>query len=70
MLWPTCNGKAIHWTIRFKMSNLHYNWWEANQLLEAIVKRQYEVTLGNYLVCTWVQSQSNKPERALDCKEK
>ncbi len=37
MLWPTCNGKAIHWTMRFKMSNLHYNWWEASRLLEAII---------------------------------
>ncbi len=30
MSWPTsCNGKVVRHTVPFKMSNLHYNWWEA-----------------------------------------
>jgi hypothetical protein len=30
MLWPTShNGKVVHRIVPFKMSNLHYNWWEA-----------------------------------------
>jgi hypothetical protein len=38
MSWPTsCNCKAVCRIVSFKMSNLHYNWWEAGRLLEAIV---------------------------------
>ncbi len=77
MLWPTShNGKVICHTLPFKMSNLHYNLWEASQLLKVIVnpplevppsrygriykimfgqnpnKKQYEVTIRNFLTCT------------------
>jgi hypothetical protein len=46
MLWPTsCNVKAIYWIIPFKMSNLHYNQWEAGQLLEVIINPPLEVSL-------------------------
>ncbi len=44
MSWPTSrNGKAICHIVPFKMSNLHYNWWEAGQLLEATVNSPLEV---------------------------
>jgi hypothetical protein len=43
MLWPTCNGNAICWIVRFKMSNLHYNLWEANRLLEATINPQLDM---------------------------
>jgi hypothetical protein len=77
MLWPTShNGKAICCMVPFKVSNLHYNWWEASWLLEVIInpplevplprygriykilpsqnpnKKQYEITIGNFLACT------------------
>jgi hypothetical protein len=46
MLWPTsCNGKVIHRTMPFMMSNSHYNWWEASQLLEVIINPPLEVYL-------------------------
>jgi hypothetical protein len=38
MLWPTTrNGKVVCQIMPFKMSNLHYNWWEVGQLLEEII---------------------------------
>jgi hypothetical protein len=44
MSWPTShNGKAIHRTMPFKMSNLHYNWWEASRLLEVTINPPLEV---------------------------
>ncbi len=77
MSWPTsCNGKVVCHMVPFKMSNLHYNMWEAGRLIEVIVnppmevasprygriykilfsqnptKKQYEVTIGNFLACT------------------
>jgi hypothetical protein len=49
MLWPTThNGKAICQTMPFKMSNLHYNWWEVGQILEAIINPPLEVPLLRY----------------------
>jgi hypothetical protein len=79
MSWPTsCNGKVVHHTMLFNMSNLHYNWWETRQLLEAIInpplevppngygwiykilfgqnpnKKQYKVTIGNFIACTYL----------------
>jgi len=77
MSWPsTHNGKDVGWTMPFKMSNLHYNLWEACQLFEMTInaplevppfgygqiykilfgqnpnKKQYEVTIGNFLAYT------------------
>ncbi len=77
MWWPTSpNGKVVCHKVPFKMSNLHYNRWEAGQLLEATInpslevplprygqiykivssqnlnKKQYEVTIRNFLACT------------------
>jgi hypothetical protein len=44
MSWPTsCNGKAIHRMVPFKMSNLHYNWWEVSRLLEVSISPPLEV---------------------------
>jgi hypothetical protein len=49
MLWPTsCNGKVVHHTVPFKMSNLHYNWWEVGRLFELIVNPPLEVPLLGY----------------------
>jgi len=43
MSWPTSrNGKVICCTMPFKMSNLHYNWWEFGQLLKAIINSPLE----------------------------
>jgi len=48
MSWPTsCNGKVVRHIVPFKISNLHYNWWEAGQLLEVIVNPPLEVPTLN-----------------------
>jgi hypothetical protein len=49
MSWPTSrNGKVVHRTMPFKMSILHYNRWEAGQLLEVIVNPPLELPLARY----------------------
>jgi len=49
MSWPTShNGKVVRCTMPFKMSNLHYNRWEADQLLEATINPPLEVPLLGY----------------------
>jgi hypothetical protein len=49
MSWPTSrNGKVICCTMPFKMSNLHYNWWEFGQLLKAIINSPLEVPPPGY----------------------
>jgi hypothetical protein len=49
MLWLTsCNGKAIHCTVPFKMSHLHYNWWEISQLFETTINPPLEVPRPRY----------------------
>ncbi len=48
MLWPTShNGKVVYCTLPCNISNLNYNWWEANQL-EVIVNPPLEVFLFRY----------------------
>jgi hypothetical protein len=78
MLWPTSpNGKVVCRRVPSKMSNLHYNRWEAFNFLKATInpslevplprygwiykimsgqnpnKKQYEVTIRNFLVYTY-----------------
>jgi hypothetical protein len=49
MLWSTSrNGKVVHCTVPFKMSNLHYNPWEVSGLLEATVNPPLEVPPPRY----------------------
>jgi hypothetical protein len=49
MLWPTSrNGKAICCTMPFKMSNLHYNRWEAGWLIEVTINPPLEVSPLGY----------------------
>jgi hypothetical protein len=49
MLWPTSrNGKVVRCTVPFKMSNLHYNWWEGGRLLIATINPPLEVPLPWY----------------------
>jgi hypothetical protein len=49
MSWPTSrNGKVIHCTMPFKMSNLHYNWWEASRFFETTINPPLEVPLLGY----------------------
>jgi len=49
MLQPTShNGKDVHHTMSFKMSNLHYNWWEVRRLFEAIINPPLEVPHPRY----------------------
>ncbi len=44
MSWPTSlNGKVVCHKIPFNMSNLHYNRWEAGQLLEVTINPPLEV---------------------------
>jgi hypothetical protein len=44
MLRPTSrNGKVVCRIVPFKMSNLHYKWWEDGQLLEATINPPLEV---------------------------
>jgi hypothetical protein len=52
MLWPTSyNGKDVHRTMLFKMSNLHYNQWEVGRLLEVTVNPPFE---GSPLGYGWI----------------
>ncbi len=47
MSWPTTfNGKGVCWTLSFKMSNLHYNQWEAS--LEVTINPPLEVPPFGY----------------------
>jgi hypothetical protein len=49
MSWPTSrNGKVIHCTMPFKMSNLHYNWWEASRLFEKTINPPLQVPFLGY----------------------
>ncbi len=49
MSWPTSrNGKVVCHKMPFKMSNIHYNWWEASQLFEATINPSLEVPLPGY----------------------
>ncbi len=49
MSWPTShNGKSIRCMVPFKMSNLHYNRWEASRFLEVIINSPLEVPLCRY----------------------
>jgi hypothetical protein len=49
MPWPTsCKGKVVYHIVPFKMSNLHYNWWEAGQLLKATISPPLEVPPPRY----------------------
>ncbi len=49
MSWPTsCNGKVVHRIVPFNMSNLHYNGWEVDQLLEVVINPPLEVPPPRY----------------------
>jgi hypothetical protein len=49
MSWPTSrNGKVIHCIMPFKMSNLHYNWWEASRIFETTINPPLEVPFLRY----------------------
>jgi hypothetical protein len=49
MSWPTsCNGKVVCCTMPFNVWNIHYNWWEDNQLLEMIINPPLEVPPPRY----------------------
>ncbi len=49
MSWPTSpNGKVVCHRMSFKMSNLHYNQWEAGQLIKATINPSLEVPLPRY----------------------
>ncbi len=42
------NGKVVHCTMLFKMSNLHYSQWETSWFLEATINPPLEVPLLGY----------------------
>jgi hypothetical protein len=49
MSWPTShNGKVVHHIVPFKMSNLHYNWWEVGWFFEATINPPLEVPPPRY----------------------
>jgi hypothetical protein len=49
MSWPTSpNGKVVCRRVPFKMSNLHYNRWEAFNFLKANINPSLEVPLPRY----------------------
>jgi hypothetical protein len=49
MSWPTTrNGNVVCQIVLFKMSNIHWCWWEASWLLETTLNTPLEVCLPGY----------------------
>jgi hypothetical protein len=49
MSWPTLrNGQVIHHIVPFKVSNLHYNWWEVGWLFKVTINPPLENPLLRY----------------------
>jgi hypothetical protein len=49
MSWPIIqNGKVVRPTMPFKMSKLHYNWWEGGQLFETTINPPLKVPTPQY----------------------
>jgi hypothetical protein len=49
MSWPTsCNGKVVHQMVPFKLSNPHYNLWEASWLFEVTINSPLKVSPPEY----------------------